>query len=125
VPNAYLRKRLLSIAQDIVQDDILLIQEGQHFNKCDSLTDEEVLDACLLRGLPINTLTQMRTQLTHHLIMVQPLLQKLVQETSDTDSTTRTCQQFEEYKNAIQILILFLPAIRYDLKNWLSSTTKT
>jgi len=124
VPNAFLRKRLLSIAHDILDDDILLIQANEHFNECHSLTDEEVLDACLLRGLSIDTILNMRTDLSHHLRIVHYLLIELIQiKSATTNDHISVAHQFnEELKKAVLTFVLFLPSIIYDVKVWASST---
>ena len=54
LPSAYLRRRLTSLAEDVIMDDAALIEEG-HRDGCVvvGMTDEEVFDACWLRGLPL------------------------------------------------------------------------
>eukprot|EP00580_Thalassiosira_gravida_P013723 CAMPEP_0201681010 /NCGR_PEP_ID=MMETSP0494-20130426/50892_1 /ASSEMBLY_ACC=CAM_ASM_000839 /TAXON_ID=420259 /ORGANISM="Thalassiosira gravida, Strain GMp14c1" /LENGTH=516 /DNA_ID=CAMNT_0048164741 /DNA_START=401 /DNA_END=1952 /DNA_ORIENTATION=+ len=53
VPNVYLQRKLTTLAENIVMDDAALIEEGQLECHCCRMTEEEVLDACWLRGLPL------------------------------------------------------------------------
>lgn len=114
LPYVYLQQRLTTLAEDIIMDDISLIEEGQLDNECIDMTEEEVLDSCWLRGLPVGrfatnmnmmdsegeTVQSMRKVLTHHLQMMDhvfgtSLHSKLVRDTT------------------LQLLVLHLPAIRY------------
>lgn len=70
-PSAWNRSQILRKASDIADDDDLLLDEGHVLNGCASLTDLEVLDACLNRGLPVNvSYEEMRRCLTNHLRMI-------------------------------------------------------
>mmetsp|Transcript_9451 Transcript_9451/g.20452 ORF Transcript_9451/g.20452 Transcript_9451/m.20452 type:complete len:573 (-) Transcript_9451:198-1916(-) len=53
VSKMYLRRKLITLAEDILMDDAALIEEGQLECHCHRMTEEEVLDACWLRGLPL------------------------------------------------------------------------
>ena len=52
-PTALLRSQLRKILFTMVEEDAQLIVEGHERAQCTSLTDQEVLDACLMRNLPI------------------------------------------------------------------------
>jgi hypothetical protein len=75
--SAWLRYRIRRRARALVEDDALLLLEG-HADDADSpppsnttLTDDELKDACLLRGLPVTGSTSsLRLCLQHHLTTV-------------------------------------------------------
>jgi hypothetical protein len=76
VPGAFIRYRLNSIAKDIILDDSNLIIENHTKFNCESLTDDEVLDACSLRGLSCDlnqSFDSMRTVLSNYLTMMEPI----------------------------------------------------
>jgi len=78
VPTPWIRSRVRQVVQDISHDDELLLQENHHEDSCGRLTDEEVLQACLIRNLPIDgTLQEMQTFLTNHLKMIESLKLKM------------------------------------------------
>lgn len=73
-PSLWLQSQVDRISLVICQDDALLIQEKYHVDGCRSMTETEVRDACLMRGLPVRrraTLAERRTSLTNHLNMVE------------------------------------------------------
>ena len=56
----------------------MLIEEGHHLSQCSNLTDLEVTEACLMRGLPVTRLTgaeSRRMSLTNHLKMIESVRQ--------------------------------------------------
>jgi len=78
-PSSWLRDQIDRIARYICHDDAMLLEEGHHLNGCSSLTDLEVMDACLKRGLPVVNndnsssspfLNDCRKCLTNHLQMI-------------------------------------------------------
>jgi len=88
LPSRYLQYKLKVLAEDIIMDDAALIEEGQIDSKCSGMTEEEVLDACWMRGLPVGRFVHcsgskldsgveedevhlMRSILTNHLQMMQ------------------------------------------------------
>ena len=80
LPSSWLRADILWNADEVCRDDDLLLQEGYDILACNSMTNDEVVEACWLRGLPIciNTngignYTTMREQLTMHLMMMKEL----------------------------------------------------
>ena len=123
LPNSYLVSKLITLAEDIIIDDVALIEEGQLDSGCIEMTEEEVLDAVWLRGLPVggfasldNSSTssstngsredevhQMRKILTSHLLMMKHVMDKRLKGELVRDST-------------LQLLVLHLPAIRYTIK---------
>jgi len=99
IPKSWTARQVERIANAIVKDDRLLLLEGHHANGCESLTAEEVIDACLLRGLPskmaLNT-QDMRRCLSNHLSM-----------TSQIPPTADPAQQ--------RSFLMHLPALRESL----------
>ncbi len=78
LPSMWIRYRLSEIAKDIVLDDADLLSDKLHLDGCQSLTDDEVLNACALRGLPCKLDVPqhvMRKCLANHLTMVESLFQ--------------------------------------------------
>jgi LETM1-like protein len=70
-PRRLLRYRVRRTARAIAVDDALLIEEGAHVHHCRDLSDREVMDACLLRGLPLSkNASEMRQSLSNHLAMI-------------------------------------------------------
>jgi hypothetical protein len=69
----YLRYRVRDAAVAVCRDDRALLQEQADCSRCATLTDAEVLDACLMRGLPLEDLSadDMRQSLTNHLRMIK------------------------------------------------------
>lgn len=71
-PSPWLRARVRQVAQDLCRDDAMLLSEGHHDDKCQRLTDVEVMDACLMRNLPMDcSISEMRKCLTNHLHMIE------------------------------------------------------
>ncbi|KAL7574391.1 hypothetical protein ACA910_008488 [Epithemia clementina (nom. ined.)] len=52
-PAAWLRSQIRTIVLSWVEEDAQLLVEGHDQTQCAALTNDEVLDACLLRNLPI------------------------------------------------------------------------
>lgn len=101
IPKSWTARQVDRIAKAIVKDDRLLMLEGHHANGCESLTAEEVIDACLLRGLPSKMaldLKEMRRCLTNHLSM-----------TSQIPETADVAQQ--------RSFLMHLPALRESLRS--------
>jgi hypothetical protein len=74
VPKSLIQSRLKSMAKDIILDDANLIEENHKDVFCESLTDDEVLEACSLRGLPCrlnHSFGDMRKSLTNYLTMME------------------------------------------------------
>lgn len=88
IPSRYLNGKLTTLAEDIIMDDSSLIEEGHIDVKCSGMSEEEVLDACWMRGLPVGRfatpsgskkldssreedIQMMRMILTNHLEMMQ------------------------------------------------------
>jgi len=123
LPNTYLQSKLITLAEDIIIDDVALIEEGQLDNACIEMTEEEVLDACWLRGLPVggfasldsssissstngsreDEVYQMRKILTNHLLMMKHVMDKRLKRELVRDST-------------LQLLVVHLTAIRYTMR---------
>jgi hypothetical protein len=85
LPIRYLKYKLVTLAEDIIADDAALIEEGQIDIQCSGMREDEVLDACWLRGLPVGRFVHgaqernsegdevhmMRKELTNHLQMMK------------------------------------------------------
>ncbi len=113
LPSVWIRYRLNQIAKDIILDDADLIRDKLHEDGCQSLTDDEILNACSLRGLPCKldvTQEVMRECLTNHLRMVEPLFQKVGKANLIGNSKGTT-------------FFVHLPAIRFQLKRSQASSS--
>jgi hypothetical protein len=83
-PSVLIQRRLTTLAQNIIQDDINLIREGYHFmgrESCNkSLSLHEVIETCAVRGLPCGLdqdADDMRESLTGHLIMMKQVIDEV------------------------------------------------
>jgi len=107
LPNAFVRRRLMAKAENVCRDDTLLIEEGHHLHGglgCGLLTKEEVLEACVLRGLPVSrdlSTNEMRIFLTDHLLMMEQILKRKNKNVFANDDA--------------RVFVLHLPAIRLSL----------
>ncbi|KAL7483180.1 hypothetical protein ACHAW6_008842 [Cyclotella cf. meneghiniana] len=132
VPRAFLESILTHLAEDIIADDATLLEEGHLEAGCVDMTEEEVLDACLTRGLPVGRFARnlsgeaireiqcMRTLLTNHLNMMRGVMmyrdkcsmeeQQLLSGRDGLRSKNSLVRDV-----AIHLLVLQLPAIRYGL----------
>eukprot|EP00551_Chaetoceros_affinis_P011231 CAMPEP_0203672082 /NCGR_PEP_ID=MMETSP0090-20130426/7701_1 /ASSEMBLY_ACC=CAM_ASM_001088 /TAXON_ID=426623 /ORGANISM="Chaetoceros affinis, Strain CCMP159" /LENGTH=127 /DNA_ID=CAMNT_0050537323 /DNA_START=377 /DNA_END=757 /DNA_ORIENTATION=+ len=102
-PSKLIHYRLNSLAQEIVQDDIALIEEKQDIQNCSSLTHNELLDACFIRSLPCGldqSVDAMRQSLSGHLKMMKQVL-------DDVGPLGLQCTQGS-------LFVLHLHAIRYE-----------
>jgi LETM1-like protein len=94
----WIKRSVQKIANRIGLDDRNCIEENYHLDTCSGMTDDEVREACRLRGLPVNiTYDEMRECMTNHLIMVDDLRQKRGKEAPD---------------EKLNLFVLHLPAIR-------------
>jgi hypothetical protein len=99
----WLQRQLKDIANSTFLDDIMLLEEGYDQSGCQSLTDMEVADACLVRGLPVCiAVDEMRECLTHHLQMIKEW----------TVSRPRTTN-----KEATELFLLHIAPIRSVLRH--------
>jgi hypothetical protein len=78
------------------------LEEDHALNGCHSLTDIEVMEACLLRGLPITNdpIEDQREYLTNHLKMVEHVKK----------------QVGDEITEGFKLFTLHLAPLRYHLK---------
>jgi len=91
------------MAFEIWRDDNLLLEENYHLLKCKNITDPEIMQACFIRGYPINgTYDEMREYLTNHLLMIQHLHLELPPNTE---------------KRYVQLFTLHLAALRQQFKS--------
>jgi hypothetical protein len=84
-PSWWLRSEIKRIAHIVCHDDELLLEEDNALNGCHSLTDIEAMEACLLRGLPINSdpAEDQREYLTNHLKMVEHVKKQVGDEITE------------------------------------------
>lgn len=88
IPDSVVLSHLKARVKDIVLDDGNLLKEKQHEKNCASLSDEEVLDACALRGLPCQlgqSYDDMRESLTNHLKMMKTVHDQVGKHTLITE----------------------------------------
>lgn len=136
LPSINLQRKLTTLAEDIIMDDAAMIEEGQLEAECGGMTEEEILDACWLRGLPLgrfvkantadrgsclgggNEALLMRKVLANHLQMVKivmmnhHLLAASPKEIVENDWLPKGDLVRD---TTLQLLILHLPAIRYSM----------
>jgi hypothetical protein len=99
----WLRGEVRRIANLVATDDKLLLEEAYDSNGCESMTDQEVLDACLMRGLPVTvSYAEMRLCLTNHLTMIKVLRESLPKQHATPEG--------------LKLLTLHLSALRYYLR---------
>lgn len=120
VPSIYLKRRLIALAQDIILDDIALIQEGTISSECMGLTDEEVLEACWIRGLPMGKegeVHMLRRLLKHHLQMMESIMACSIGGSARGGTSPTLCSKGELARDRILILlVLHLASIRYSMR---------
>ena len=97
-PKAWMVREIKELGYRIWRDDRLCLEEYYHLDHCNGMTDDEVREACLLRGLPVHvTYDEMRDCVTNHLRMMETLWQKRGRDVP---------------KQHLQIFVLHLPALR-------------
>lgn len=104
-PTLFLWRQVERISNILCHDDALLLEEGHDLNMCESLTDQEVADACLMRSLPVSlqhTPEQRREMLTNHLQMIANVKRHMSGPFDETDG--------------FRLLTLHLNPLRYYLK---------
>lgn len=112
-PRRFLRYRVRRTARAIAVDDALLIEEGAHVNHCQSLSDLEVMDACLLRGLPLfRNAMEMRQSLSNHLAMIALVHLDASRQESEQQVGGRSKHRYTE---AFGLLSLHLAILRSTL----------
>lgn len=116
VPLGILRSILRNIASSIVLDDACLLRESGDNNDAlvvTNLTEAEVLEACILRGLPITSNTlQMRKCLCDHLILMRSVRQLVQRQTSEISWPSHNSDHIPDF---LILLSLQLTAVRYGL----------
>lgn len=138
VPSVYLKRKLIALAEDIILDDIALIEEDQISTDCMGLMDEEVLEACWIRGLPVGRFVTvnnnvsgsacrsgtedevqiMRRVLKNHLQMMEAIMAcRSDSGCARGDTSTSLCSRSELVRDStLLLLVLHLPAIRYRMR---------
>lgn len=110
IPSQLLRYILKNVAKEIITDDALLLKEFSDLNELSSFSDDEVISACSLRGLPIDNTTsidQMRTCLSNYLMMMNHL---------DSVNDKEGAHQMISVES-LELFVLHIQAIRYQLAN--------
>lgn len=108
-PTIFLYRQVERISGIVCHDDALLLEEGHDLNNCETLTDQEVADACLLRGLPVSlrdSARQRRDFLTNHLRMIANVKRHMHGPFDETDG--------------FRLLTLHLNPLRYYVKTKLT-----
>lgn len=80
MPRSIVQARLQAKVKDIVLDDANLLREKHELMDNDRLTDEEVMDACALRGLSCHlgqSFDSMRTSLSNYLFIMEAVHKKM------------------------------------------------
>ena len=104
-PVFIVRSSLQSLALEIATDDLLLLREEEMgSNAIENLSDEEILDACLLRDLPTNVSTDHMKISLHDYFKIIEEIQK----------ATRNKHIFIQSASA-QLFLLHLASIRHIL----------
>eukprot|EP00521_Asterionellopsis_glacialis_P009674 CAMPEP_0195287470 /NCGR_PEP_ID=MMETSP0707-20130614/4513_1 /TAXON_ID=33640 /ORGANISM="Asterionellopsis glacialis, Strain CCMP134" /LENGTH=218 /DNA_ID=CAMNT_0040347227 /DNA_START=330 /DNA_END=986 /DNA_ORIENTATION=+ len=114
-PSWWLELSIRRIGNEVYEDDRLLLEEEYDSNECQSLTNQELVEACLLRGLPvIVSYDEMRHCLTNHLSMIRQLNASLMKRNNETGSlkSLHDANGEEGYK----LFVLHLSALRWHLK---------
>lgn len=71
----------------IMVDDVLLLRDGYHQTGCTTLTDVELVDACLTRGLPVSSSRQALQQcLTNYLLLIEGMYHRLSQHVLQSEA---------------------------------------
>lgn len=100
----WLKQEIRRIGNNIATDDTLLLEEAYDSNECQSMTDQEVMDASLMRGLPVTvSYDEMRVCLTHHLSMIRTLKERVPSEG-------------HKPSQGLKLLTMHLSSIRYYLR---------
>jgi hypothetical protein len=97
-PRSYLEYRIRVRARHVAKDDELLLEEDYLETECADLTDQELVAACLLRGLPLTSNKDMRVCLVNHLTMIKSI------------ESRNSSEEFG-------VFALFLTILRDDLKS--------
>ncbi|KAL3805466.1 hypothetical protein ACHAW5_007138 [Stephanodiscus triporus] len=138
LPCWYLVRRLTNLAEDVILDDAALIEEGMSRDGCAGMTDEEVFDACWIRGLPLGPFAATnggvdsgggsvdgearatRRVLTNHLRMMEAVMSArcgpsmVVATDEDMSGSLRSRGELVR-DPTLRLLILHLHPIRYSL----------
>jgi hypothetical protein len=107
-PTIFLYRQVERISEIVCHDDALLLEEGHDLARCETLTDQEVADACLMRGLPVtlqDSSAARRECLTNHLNMIANVKRHMHGPFDQTDG--------------FRLLTLHLNPLRYHLKTLL------
>ena len=121
VPRTFLETKLITVAEEIIIDDLALVEEGQIEACCSDLSNDEVLDACSIRGLPVGRFVRdvtgsesseiqfMRASLTNHLRMVRVMMHR--EKSSHAEKRLRDERSLVR-DDALKLLVLHLPSLR-------------
>lgn len=132
-PSFIMKSAIRKVGSSIVHDDASLLKDlgdlSHHRDFCclRHLTDEEVLEACILRGLPvdtgISTTTQMRKCLFNHLRQMAEVKsifsQKEAKVNSDNDQAKNVIRWPSNYKEPVHDFLILLPLQMVSLKHGL------
>jgi len=114
-PSWWLELSIRRIGNEVYEDDKLLLEEEYDSNGCQSLTNQEVVDACLLRGLPVTvSYDEMRQCLTNHLSMIRQLNTSL--KKSNIEAKSLNSLHDDKGEEGYKLFVLHLPALRWHLR---------
>jgi hypothetical protein len=85
-PSWLLYRQVERLTEIVCHDDALLLEERHDGNNCELLTDQEVTDACLIRGLPVSMkdpVSVRRECLTNHLKMIARVKENMCEPMND------------------------------------------
>ena len=108
VPSSLIERRVSLIMLNILIDDIQLLKEGHQQRGCSDLTDDELLEACLERGLPAGMDVKgidMRRSLTSHLDIMDRIAADRIGHNGKSVVSTREGE-------VIGLFALHLPALK-------------
>jgi len=123
-PSRWLRYRVNRVALVVAEDDDNLLLENYHLDGCQSLTEVEAMDACLMRGLPIGIPTaDQRVCLTNHLNTIASVKERLAtlrqrqqpdteEEDNDDENDGIGQPMTQAEKQSFGLFTLHIPIIR-------------
>mmetsp|Transcript_4802 Transcript_4802/g.13430 ORF Transcript_4802/g.13430 Transcript_4802/m.13430 type:complete len:593 (+) Transcript_4802:71-1849(+) len=147
VPRVHLRAQLRRLMYRIVEEDSLLLLEGHDQNECQNLSNQEVLDSCLMRNLPIVLVDsgsadaqfndqktgganlgqgpnvvdyqEMRRNLTHHLEIMSSVAEAVSDQVKQQYAFKSENEQAEIAKERLGLFSSHVAILRHSFKNGL------
>jgi hypothetical protein len=137
-PSSIMKSVLRNVGSSIVHDDASLLQDlgdlSHNYDLCalHHLTDEEVLEACTLRGLPVDTdiksTMQMRKCLYNHLLQMGDvksiLSQQEVKADTNHDLTKNMIRWPSNYKDSVHDFLILISLQMVSLRHGLRQASQ-